>query len=133
MTQLHAERPTLLLMGAAERAARGLEIERRRAELGMSKSALAKRAGMDRATLNRVIEGEDGVRTTSLVAAEKALEDMDDDVIGEPMEPRTVRFEVRNVYGAEALVVEGPVENIAELEAMVDRIMRRRGEDADER
>lgn len=36
-----------------------------------------------------------------------------------------VRFIVKNVYGAEALVVEVPPENVEALEAAVDRIMRR--------
>ena len=39
--------------------------------------------------------------------------------------PPMIRFTVEGVYGAKALVVEGPVENIAELEAAVDKIMRR--------
>lgn len=47
--------------------------------------------------------------------------------------PQVIRFEVQGVYGAKALIVEGPPENIAELEEMVDRIMRRlAGEQGDE-
>jgi hypothetical protein len=39
--------------------------------------------------------------------------------------PGFIRFKVEGVYGAKALVVEGPVDNLPELEAAVDRIMRR--------
>ena len=43
-------------------------------------------------------------------------------------DPGFVRIKVENVYGARALIVEGPVGDLAELEAAVDRIMRRLGE-----
>ena len=49
--------------------------------------------------------------------------------VGAPIEGTNstglVRFTVKGVYGVEAVVLEGPVDNIAELEASLDRIMRR--------
>lgn len=38
---------------------------------------------------------------------------------------KVVRFIVEGVYGAKALIVEVPPENVSELEQAVDRIMRR--------
>jgi transcriptional regulator with XRE-family HTH domain len=101
----------------------------------MSKSELAKRAHLDRATLDRIESGQDGVRDTSLAAAERVLRDLDEEMSpppGQEERPSVVRFVVRGVYGAESLVVEGPVENIAELELSVDRIMRRLRQSPDE-
>jgi transcriptional regulator with XRE-family HTH domain len=108
---------------------RGDRIRARREALGWPKSALAERAHVDRGTLDRVEDGAEGVRSTTLRAIERALSDIEEETgANEPEPPQSgnvVRFVVRGVYGAEALVVEGPVENIAELEASVDRIMRR--------
>lgn len=99
----------------------------RRLLLGLSVSALAKRAGVDRATLKRVEADDPDVRDTSVVAIERALTELEQEMgMDDPDgDSSVVRFTVRGVYGAESLVVEGPVENIAELERSVDRIMRR--------
>lgn len=135
MASGHATASRLLLVGDMDQVARGLEVERRRAELGMSRSALAARAHVDRATLKRIIEGQDGVRSTSLIAVEHVLDDLEEAVGAERaavrVEKRVMRVEVRGIPGVDAIVVEAPVENPGELEEMVDRIMRRYRDNAD--
>jgi transcriptional regulator with XRE-family HTH domain len=113
----------------------GADIQRRRLTIGMSVAALAKAAGVDRGRLAALEAGEK-VRDTTLAAVVRTLDDLEHEmgmdlpsrvepVAAEEQKPNVIRFVVEGVYGAKALVVEGPVENIAELEAAVDRIMRR--------
>lgn len=124
-----AESPTLVRVDeAGGQPARGERIRARRVdEMSLSASRVARRAHVDRDTLKRVEAGDDGVRDTTLAAIERALDEIAEEMgMNDPeRESGVVRFVVRGVYGAEALVVEGPVESIAELEASVDRIMRR--------
>jgi transcriptional regulator with XRE-family HTH domain len=111
----------------------GERLKERRLALGLSRVRLANRAHIDRDTLRNLEEGHDGVRETTVVLVDRALNELEEEMgMNDPEENgHVVRFVVRGVYGADALIVEGPVENIAELEASVDRIMRRlrRGED----
>lgn len=114
----------------------GANIQRRRLEIGISVAGLAKRAGVDRGRLAALEAGE-RVRDTTLAAVTRALADLEHELgMDEPSvvqaptpegdtAPGFIRFKVEGVYGAKALVVEGPVENLAELEEMVDRVMRR--------
>ncbi len=113
----------------------GEDIHRRRLAIGISVAELARRAGIDRGRLSALEAGEK-VRDTTLAAVVRTLADLEHELgMNEPSQvvpakvaaerPNVIRFEVQGVYGAKALVVEGPVENIAELEAAVDRIMRR--------
>lgn len=113
---------------------RGEQFKARRTAIGMSVSALAKRAGVDRGSLSHLEEGR-SVRDTTVAQIERTLTELEHELgmdvptvvapIGKPETPAMIRFTVEGVYGAKALVVEGPVENVAELEAAVDRIMRR--------
>ena len=114
---------------------RGQQVRQQRVAFGMSRNELADRAHLDRQTLRRVEEGVDGVREISVAQAERALAEFDAEVSpppGDAAEEGVVRFKVEGVYGARSLVVEGPVENIADLEASVDRIMRRLASNPDE-
>jgi len=115
---------------------RGQRIQERRLRLAMDVAPLARRAHVDRDTLKRMEEGDPKVRDTTFRAVERALDDLESEMgmddADRPGGPRVVRFVVRGVYGAEALIVEGPVEDIAELEASVDRIMRRLRQNTDE-
>lgn len=117
----------------------------RRTAIGLSVSALAKRAHVDRGSLTALEQGQP-VRDTTLAAIEKALAELEHElgmdepsavslVSPEPVaeKPHTIRFEVQGVYGAKALIVEGPVDDLPALEAAVDRIMRRLAEGADEK
>jgi hypothetical protein len=96
----------------------------------MSVSALAKRAGVDRGSL-AAFEAGGSVRDTTVAAIDKTLSDLEHEMgMDEPSQvttpdPGFIRFRVEGVYGARALVVEGPVGNLPELEAAVDRIMKR--------
>lgn len=120
------EAPTLRAVADDTEDAQGADFKERRLALGLSISELAKRAGIDRGVLTKIEAGEPGRRDTSLGAVERALLDLEQATgMNDPDKPRVVRFVVRGVYGAESLVVEGPVESIAELERSVDRIMRR--------
>lgn len=113
---------------------RARAIRARREHLGMTKAGLAKRAGVDRGKLQRFEDGEDqptdrwigGIeRALDLFEAETGHEQGEGATEGGVEKPNVMRVEVQGVYGAKALVFEAPIENIAELEAMVDRIMRR--------
>lgn len=119
----------------------GSQVQARRERLGMGIKELAAEAGVSRDTLSDLESGTKDYRQTTLGKVLRALARIEQEAgLDTPLpppsgEPHLVRFEVKGVYGAEALVVEGPVEDIAELEAAVDRIMRRvqARDDRDER
>jgi len=107
----------------------------RRTAIGMSVSALAKAAGVDRGSLTALEAGQP-VRDTTVASVEKTLTDLEHEmgmdlpaqvvpITASAPDPGFIRFKVEGVYGANALVIEGPVENIGALEAAVDRLLRR--------
>lgn len=110
---------------------RGAAIQRRIDALGISDREWHTQTGIDRKTLHRAIRNEPGTRASTYTAIEAELDKLEAKVAGVPTAqeapeaPRVVRIEVPNVYGARALIVEGPVDDLPALEAMVDRIMRR--------
>lgn len=126
-------------------ASSGADVQRRRLAIGMSVAELAKRASVDRGRLSALERGEK-VRDTTLAAVVRALTDLEHELgmdvpsqvaqveaaPQEPAAPHMVRIEVDGVYGAKALVVEGPVEDLPALEAAVDRILRRLAGEATE-
>lgn len=111
----------------------------RRMRLNMSQDEVATEAQVNRDTVGAVEAGKSSLHSrrkveTALTKLEQAagLPPMEEDAPAqaapespESAPPGFIRFKVEGVYGAKALVVEGPVENIPELEAAVDRIMRR--------
>lgn len=103
----------------------------RREHLGMNASGLAKLAGVDRGKLRAFEDGEDQPSEAWIGRVVRALDGFEAETghrpgeVAESTRPPMIRFTVEGVYGAKALVVEGPVDNLAELEAAVDRIMRR--------
>lgn len=113
----------------------GARIRARRKSLGMSASRLADMAEVSREHLSAVENGHrvpsvEWERRVYLAMERYGHETGQDEPTPTPAEAPSaeqgfIRFKVEGVYGAKALVVEGPVENIAELEAAVDRIMRR--------
>ncbi|WP_294567547.1 helix-turn-helix domain-containing protein [uncultured Arthrobacter sp.] len=118
----------------------GDAIKSRRAEIGLSVSALAKRAGVDRGSL-ATLEAGGAVRDTTLAAVEKALSDLEHetgmDVPSRVQEPRghveeerggIVRIRLENVFGATSAVVEAPADNPDALAAALDVLMRRMNE-----
>lgn len=110
---------------------RGSAIQRRIDALGISDREWHTQTGIDRKTLHRAIRNEPGTRASTYTAIEAELDKLEAKILGRPVvqqtpeKPNVMRIEVQNVYGATGLVFEAPVENIPELEAMVDRIMRR--------
>jgi transcriptional regulator with XRE-family HTH domain len=111
---------------------RGAALRARREHLGMTVSDLAELASVDRGKLGRFESGKDVPSERWISGVERALDSFEAETGHEPGEAATkppeagfIRFKVEGVYGAKALVVEGPVENMAELEEMVDRVMRR--------
>lgn len=111
----------------------GEQVSRRREAIGIGRAALARRAGVDRGRL-KVLEEGGNVRMTTVSAVLHALDELEHEmgmdlpsVVEGPAAatPNVMRVEVQGVYGAKALVFEAPVDNIAELEEMVDRVMRR--------
>lgn len=105
----------------------GQRITERRERLKLNKSELMRESGVHRDTIAD-IEGGKGFQAATLAKIEEALTRLEAEAgIGAPAKPESgvVRFRVEGVYGAEALVVEGSIDNLAELEASVDRIMRR--------
>ena len=117
---------------------RGAHFRDRRTAIGLSVLALARRANVDRGSLAALEAGKD-VRDTTIAQVDRTLTEIEHELgmdaptqVAEPQQAGgpTIRFVVEGVYGAKALVVEGPVDNLPELEAAVDRIMRRLAGDA---
>lgn len=110
---------------------RGAAIRQRIDALGISDREWHATTGIDRKTLHRAIRNEPGTRAGTYLAIESALDKLEAAIAGQPVArpaestPRVVRIEVPNVYGAQAIIVEGPVDDLPALEAAVDRIMRR--------
>ena len=109
----------------------GVGIRTRRQALGLTATKLAKLAEVSRTHLSEIEAGHvdpspEWSRRIELAMDRYAHETGQDEPEPEkPASPNVLRVEVQGVYGAKALVFEAPVENIAELEEMVDRIMRR--------
>lgn len=111
----------------------GDRIRSRRERLGLSRTRLAEMAHVDRDTLTKLEEGLTKARGTTVAAILRVLDELEEETGMADPHPNNnggiVRFEVKGVYGAESLVIEGPVENIAELQEAVDRLLRRRETD----
>jgi DNA-binding XRE family transcriptional regulator len=121
---------------AADLTTVGAHFRLRRERLDMTQDELAAEAGVNRDTVSAIESGKGSAKTRRKV--DEALTRAEDEARLQPMpaepepteaepepSPHFIRFKVEGVYGARALVVEAPVENLAELEEMVDRIMRR--------
>lgn len=114
----------------------GRRVQERRAGMGMSVSALAKRAGVDRGSL-AALEAGGSVRDTTLAAVEKALAELEHEMgmdlpsqVDSPRtEPHMIEIEVSGDFGVR-VVVKGPIEDRAELEASALRLARNMRGDA---
>lgn len=114
---------------AGDAQSRGAAIRARIDKLGITDRQWHERTGIARQTLSKAIHDDPRVRPGTYSAIEAELDKMERAFAGEPTATTkppagVVRVTVEGVYGAKALVVEGGVENMAELEEMVDRIMR---------
>lgn len=108
--------------------ATGGDVHARRTAIGMSVSALAKRAGVDRGSLAALEEGRT-VRDTTVAAVLRTLSELEHEMgmdvpePAPPAQPHLMEFEVTGDFGVR-IVVKGPVEDAAELEASVARLIR---------
>ena len=103
---------------------RGHAIKRRREALGMSINALAKKVGMDRATLTSAEADEE--RTTDLTyrRIENWLTDFEAETgAGDSSGDDLVEFRLSGNFGVD-VVVKGPVANLPELERSISRLLR---------
>jgi transcriptional regulator with XRE-family HTH domain len=110
-------------------------VRARRERLGASQGEVAEQAGVNRDTVSAVEHGTASGKSRKLVAA--ALTRMEEEAglppVSQlveriaPVEGATglLRVQVPGVHGAEALVVEGPVDDPEALAAAVDAILRR--------
>lgn len=107
----------------------GAEIKRRMDALKISDREFYNRTGIDRKTLNRAIGNEPGVRRSTYMAIETALDKLEAFAAGEPTtvtptaEGDYVEFTVEGNFGVRA-VVRGPVKDMEELQRAVGRLVR---------
>jgi transcriptional regulator with XRE-family HTH domain len=103
----------------------------------MTGTRLADLAGVSREHLSEIESGRKAPSDEWLRRVELALDryerETGQDEPVDPEAPRLVRIEVPNVYGARALIMEGPIDDLPALEAAVDRIMRRLQAGADDK
>jgi transcriptional regulator with XRE-family HTH domain len=108
--------------------ATGADVSARRTAIGMSVSALAKRAGVDRGSLAALEEGRT-VRDTTVAAVLRTLADlehemgMDEPDPVRPAQPHMIEIEVTGDFGVR-VVVKGPVEDEAEVVEAAMKLVR---------
>lgn len=111
---------------------RGAEIQRRLDELGISDREWHEQTGIDRKTLRRAVEGQERVRPSTYAAIEAALDRLEAQVAGPTPKPigdpgdDLVEFTITGNFGVRA-VVKGPVRDMDELLAAVDKLMGKMG------
>lgn len=103
----------------------GDAIKTRRTALGVTVKALAERAGVDRGRLAAIEDGA-SARDATIGAIEKALASLEEEMSGpyDNGERGLVTFRMSGDFGVD-VVVQGPVENLAELEGSVERLIQR--------
>lgn len=119
---------------------RGEHYRARRTAIGMSVSALAKRANVDRGSLANLEEGK-GVRDTTVAQIEKTLADLEHELgmdvpsaveappSAAPAAP--IRLTFHDIFGVGEIIAEGPADKPDELIAAVSKLLaelRERGE-----
>ena len=106
---------------------RGQAIQRRLDNLGISDREFHEQSGIDRKTLRRAVAGEERTRPSTYAAIESALSKIEQRIrpdLPEQGESGLVTFQLSGDFGVE-VVVKGPVENLGELEASVERLIAR--------
>lgn len=119
-------------MDGMDAVGRGEEIRARRIGHGMNMNDLAKISGVSRQTIARAESGHPSVEELTYARLERALSDFEEETGADiAMTVRDtngtsglVKFTIHGVYGAAEVIVEGPVENMAELQAAVDKLLR---------
>lgn len=116
------------LTPVTDNEARGQEIRRRRMRLGItSLDAFAAKVGMSRKGVTSAEKGTASKGTYDRIDA--WLEAFEDEVgecgDGDEVKPSDqVEFHVSGIYGVRELVIKGPVSDMAEMEAVVERLLR---------
>ena len=106
------------------------ELSERRARLGVDIKDLAPMVDLGREQLGKILRGK-VPDSPSLLRIEQVLNDLEAEAGRGPLVPkqssaiRNVVFRLTGIYGVAEVVVEGPVENMAELEEAVEKILRR--------
>lgn len=108
---------------------RGRRIRERRERLGMTITQLAEAVDVPRSRLSQVENGKGNPRGDTYGKIERGLDRLeerygmnDPEVITHEGRPALVKYTIQGNFGVQA-VVEGPVENIEELEASVARLI----------
>lgn len=121
-------------LGAVAESEKWRQLAVRRERNGIPIGELAERVGITREQLGKILRGEvPGSRALGRI--ERALDEVDQEAgigtsgtserpAGNGGNGGLVRFTIHGVYGAAEVVVEGPVENMPELQAAVDRLLR---------
>ena len=116
------ERPNTVGLVSNETA--GERIKRRREAMGWDIKALARKAGVDRGQLAKIERGEHSPRGATLGAIERALDEIEAETgHDEPESGGMVTFRLSGNFGVD-VVVQGPVTNLSELEASVERLVQ---------
>lgn len=90
----------------------------------MSINALAKKVGMDRATLTAAEAGEERTTDLTYMRVENWLTEFEAETgANDPPSDDLVEFRLSGNFGVD-VVVKGPVANLAELEGSIARLLR---------
>ena len=117
-------------LGVVAESEKWRQLAARRERNGIPISELAKKVGVTREQLGKILRGEvPGSRALGKI--ERVLDELDEEAgigVQKADAPNgnggLVKFTISGVYGAAEVIVEGPVENMAELQAAVDRLLR---------
>lgn len=106
---------------------RGDQIKDRLDRLGISDREFYAKTGIDRKTLNRAIDMAPGVRGSTYMAIEAAIDKLEAAMQGQPVAQMPsedmVEFTIEGNFGVRA-VVKGPVKDMDELQRAVTRLVR---------
>ena len=104
-------------------------IKARRNRLGMSLRDLEKESGVNRATITSVEQGDKNVRPASVKAITAALDRLEAEISGpyDDDASRIVTFRLQGNFGVD-VTLQGPVDNLDELEASVTRLLKSMGD-----
>jgi hypothetical protein len=107
---------------------RGTRIQERLDALGIADREFHARTGIDRKTLRRAVANDPGVRHSTYMAINAALDKMEAAVRGIPVQRQDpgadyVEFTVEGNFGVRA-VVKGPVKDMDELQRAVAKLIR---------
>ena len=104
-------------------ASRGSAIRARLDALGISDREFERESGVSRGTLGRAIADDPRTTAATYLGIEAWLDRREERNRGLPAEPHIVTFRLSGNFGVD-IVISGPVENLSELEAAVERLVR---------